>query len=347
MVKPDVLLDFKTCTALKVPSSPLLFPIFEEIAASVAGKTYHDYSTTSDTIVEVWNNAIERFGISWVGLFIDDLFEYEPLGITIEDGPNHPFAVTKYLPAEKKVLDNLRLPDFSRDGRLPVLLESQRRLHKRWEKTVVISKSVAAPFTGLTLLYGIAPVMELLYEDPDFLRRTMAFTESLSIEFSRELIKAGTNIIWLGDCCASSRFLSLDLFREFVFESAKRVITAIHEAGGMVIYHAAENTLPFLEEMSKMGADVLSVESGIDLKIVKQTVGKRVALSGNLDGINLIWHGKPEEIRLEISRLIAEVASQGGVILNTGEGIPKQTSIENLTTLFQTIRDQWPTWNKY
>jgi MtaA/CmuA family methyltransferase len=347
MVKPDVLLDFKTCTALKVPSAPLLFPIFEEIAARCAGQTYHDYSTQSDTIVAVWNDAIGRFGISWAGMFIDDLFEYEPLGITIEDGPNHPFAVTKYLPAEVNVLENLHLPDFNRDGRLPVLLESQRRLRDLWGKNVVISKSVAAPFTGLTLLYGIAPVMVLLFEDPGFLRKTMAFTESLAIEFSRELIKAGTDIIWLGDCCASSRFLSPGLFREFAFEPAKRVISAIHDAGGMVIYHAAENTLPFLEEMSKMGADVLSVESGIDLKIVKQTVGKRVAISGNLDGINLIWHGKPEEIRSEVSRLIAEVASQGGVIVNTGEGIPRQTPVENLTALFQTLRDQWPSCINY
>ena len=197
-----------------------------------------------------------------MGLFIDDLFEYEHLGITIEDGPDHPFAVTKYLPAEQKVLDSLCLPDFKHDRRLPVLMESIRSLRDHWRNNVVISKSVAAPFTGLTLIYGIAPAMLLLYENPDFLRKTMAFTEKLSIEFSRELIEAGADIIWLGDCCASSRFLSLDLFREFACEPAKRVIEAIHKAGGMVIYHAAENRLPFLEVMSEMGADVLSVESG-------------------------------------------------------------------------------------
>jgi len=341
MVKPGILHDFKSCAALNVPSAPLIFPIFEETAASCAGQLYHNYSTQSNTIVEVWNNAIERFDISWVGLFIDDLFEYEHLGITIEDGPNHPFAVIKYLPAEKKVLESLRLPDFKRDGRLPILMESQRRLRDRWGDNVVISKSVAAPFTGLTLLHGIAPVMLLVYENPDLLRKTMAFTESLSIEFSRALIEAGTDIIWLGDCCASSRFLSFDLFREFAYEPAKRVISAIHKAGGMVIYHAAENMLPFLEEMSGMGADVLSVESGIDLEIVKQTVGKRVALSGNLDGINLIWHGRPDEIKREVRRLVVRVASQGGVIVNTGEGIPKQTSLENLDTMFHTIREEW------
>jgi [methyl-Co(III) methanol-specific corrinoid protein]:coenzyme M methyltransferase len=245
------------------------------------------------------------------------------------------------LPAEQNVLDSLHLPDFARDGRLPILMESLRCLRDRWGDNVVISKSVAAPFTGLTLLHGIAPVMLMVYENPDLLRKIMDFTESLSIEFSRSLIEAGADIIWLGDCCASSRFLSLDLFREFAYEPAKRVIAAIHKAGGMVIYHAAENSLPFLEEMSGMGADVLSVEAGIDLGIVKQTVGRKVALSGNLDGINLIWHGKPDEIKREVSRLVVEVASQGGVIVNTGEGIPKQTPLENLDIMFHTIREEW------
>jgi uroporphyrinogen-III decarboxylase len=70
-------------------------------------------------------------------------------------------------------------------------------------------------------------------------------------------------------------------------------------------------------------------------------VGRKVALSGNLDGINLIWHGKPDEIKREVSRLVVEVASQGGVIVNTGEGIPKQTPLENLDIMFHTIREEW------
>jgi uroporphyrinogen decarboxylase len=341
MVKPDILLDFKSCAALKVPCTPLLIPIFEEPANAFAGQLYHNYSTQSNTIVKVWNHVIDRFGISWAGLFIDDLFEYEHLGITIEDGPDHPFAVIKYLPAEQKVLDSLSIPDFNRDRRLPVLMDSIRRLRQHWGNKIIISKSVAAPFTGLTLIHGIAPVMMLLYENPDYLQKTMAFTEKLSIEFSRALIEAGADIIWLGDCCASSRFLSLDLFREFAFEPAKRVIEAIHKLGGMVIYHAAENRLPFLEVMSGMGADVLSVESGIDLAIVKQSVGDRVALSGNLNSVDLIWHGSPDEIKREIKRLVVNVASQGGVIVNTGEGITKQTSHENLTTMFNAIREEW------
>jgi hypothetical protein len=107
IVNPDILDDFKTRTALKAPAVPLIFPIFEGIATACAGQIYHDYSMQSKTIVEVWNHVIKRFGINWVGLFIDDLFEYEPLGIKVEDGPNHPFAVIKYLAAEQKVLESL------------------------------------------------------------------------------------------------------------------------------------------------------------------------------------------------------------------------------------------------
>lgn len=342
MPRPTVMRDLKTCIRRGVPDAPLIFPIFEELAAHQAGETYHNFSTQAATMAKVWNQAIERWDVDWAGLFVDDLFEYEPLGIEIADGPDHPYAVTKYLPAEKSALDHLRLPNFKQDARLPVLLEAQKRIRDRWADQVVVCKSVAAPFSGLTLLYGIDAVMLLIYDDPDFLKKSMVFLEELAIAFSLALIEAGADIIWLGDCSASSRFLSLNTCRELALEPAKRVIAAIQRAGGMVIYHAGENKLPFLEATADLGAEILSVECGIDLAEVKRSVGKRICLSGNLDGIRTLWNGTPAEIGKATRRLVTEIASQGGVIVNTGEGIPQQTPLENLSALFRTIRDEWP-----
>lgn len=334
--------DLKTCIRLGVPEAPLIFPIFEELAAHHAGETYHDYSTKAAVMAGVWDEAIQRFDVDWAGLFVDDLLEYEPLGIEIADGPDHPYAVTKYLPAEKSARDRLRLPNFRKDARLPVLMETQKRIRDRWGDQVVICKSVAAPFSGLTLLYGMDAVMLLIYDDPDFLEKSMVFLEELAIAFSLALIEAGADMIWLGDCSASSRFLSLNAYRELALEPARRVTAAIKQAGGKVIYHAGENKLPFLEETAHLGADILSVEGGIDLAQVKQTAGQRVGLSGNLDAIKLVWNGTPPEIENATRRLVTEVAARGGVIVNTGEGIPEQTPLENLMAMFRTIREAWP-----
>ncbi len=342
MARATVMRDLQTAVGLGVPAAPLVFPIFEGVAARLAGETYHDFSTKAVAMTKVWDQSIERFDVDWAGLFVDDLFEYEPLGIEITDGPDHPYAVTQYLPADQSTLAHLRVPNFRKDARLPALLEAQRRIRERWGNQIVISKSVAAPFSGLTLLCGIPEVMLLVYDDPELLRRLMGFVEELAIAFSLALLAAGADVIWLGDCSASSRFLSLSAYRELALAPAQRVAAAINRAGGLVIYHAGENKLPFLEEMAGVAPDVLSVEAGIDLAAVKRTVGSRVCLSGNLDGVHLLWHGQPPAIEAATRHLVTEVASQGGVIVNTGEGIPEQTPATNLTAMFRTIRAAWP-----
>ncbi|MFH1969545.1 MAG: uroporphyrinogen decarboxylase family protein, partial [Verrucomicrobiota bacterium] len=258
------------------------------------------------------------------------------------DGPDHPYAVTKYLPAEKGALDRLHIPAPKKDGRMPMLLEAQKRIRDRWGDRVVISKSVAAPFSGLTLLYGINNTMLMTCDAPDLLKKSMTFLEELAITWGRALIEAGTDVIWLGDCSASSRFISLEMYREFAMEPARRVISALKQAGGIVIYHAGENRLPFLVETAKLGADILSVEGGINLAEVKNALGPHMALSGNLDGIKEIWQSQPQDIGQRVRQLVRDVAIKGGVIVNTGEGIPEQTPVANVLAMIQGIRNAWP-----
>jgi uroporphyrinogen decarboxylase len=334
--------DLKACIAGRVSKAPLIFPIFEAFLARQAGVSYHDYSTNAVVIARAWDYAIEYFHSDWAGLFIDDLFEYDMLGVETGDGPDRPYAVTKYLPAERSTLDRLRIPNPKNDGRMPLLLEAQKRIRDRWGDRIIINKSVAAPFSGLTLLYGINDIMLIAYDNPEFLKKSMTFMEELVITWGRALLEGGTDVFWLGDASASSRLLSMDMYREFAMEPARRVISALKQMGGIVIYHAAENRLPFLEATAEIGADILSVEAGIDLAAVKKAVGHRVALSGNLDGIKEVWQGQPQDIERKARQLVNDVASQGGVIVNTGEGIPKQTPVENVRAMIRGIREAWP-----
>jgi len=39
---------------------------------------------------------------------------------------------------------------------------------------------------------------------------------------------------------------------------------------------------------------------------------------------------------------VRDVAIKGGVIVNTGEGIPEQTPVANVRAMIQGIRNAWP-----
>jgi uroporphyrinogen decarboxylase len=214
-------------------------------------------------------------------------------------------------------------------------------LRQRWGDRILISGSTAAPFSGLTLLYGLEQTMLLLYDDPDFLRRSMSFIVDLAITWGKAIIEAGGDIVWLGDCSASSRFLPLQAYREMCLEPAQQVTAALKEMGAIVIYHAGENRIPYLEVMSEVGADILSVEAGPDMSEVKETIGDRVTLSGNIDPIHLLWQGTEADIAKEARRLVTEVAYRGGYIVNVGENIPEQTPPEHVEIMIRSIREAW------
>lgn len=333
--------DLKVVCRLGVPEDPLIIPIMDPLGAHLAGFTYEDYSTRPEAMEGAWSSAVEYFDIDWAGMCIDDLFEYEPLGIEVTNAPDLPFAVAKYLPATEDTLSGLRLPDPTREGRMPAHLEAEKRLRDRWGDAILVAGSAAAPFSGLTLLYGIEQTMLLLYDNPDFLRRSMRFVGDLAITWGQAILDASGDVIWLGDCSASSRFVPVNVYREVCLEPARRVAAALKDAGATVIYHAGENRLPHLEAMAEVGADILSVEAGPNMGEVKNAIGDRVALSGNLDSINTLWHGTEEEIEAAVSKLITEVAGRGGYIVNTGENTPEQTPPEHLEAMIRSIREGW------
>lgn len=341
MARETVQNDLKTCCDLGIPPRPLIVPIMDPLAVHLAGVSYSDYSTSAQAMAEVWGNAIERFDLDWAGLLVDDLFEYEPLGIEVTNAPDLPFAVENYLPATPDTLNSLRLPDPNRAGRMPAILEAQQRLRERWGRCILIAGSTAAPFSGLTLLYGIQETLLLLYDDPAFLHRSMGFLEELAIAWGTAMVEGGADVIWLGDCSASSRFIPLNVYREFALQPAKRVAVALREAGATVVYHAGENRVSYLEAMAGTGAQILSVESGVDMAAVKEAVADRICLMGNLDPLNLLWHGTPAEIEATVHRLVTYVASKGGYIVNVGENTPEQTPPQNVETMIRCIRAAW------
>ncbi|RJQ39631.1 MAG: hypothetical protein C4550_04980 [Nitrospiraceae bacterium] len=339
MARKNINRDFATAINLGIPEQMPVLPIaLDQFAAQLSNVSYRQYSTDADILAEAWNKVIERFDLDWAGIFIDDLLEFEPLGIEVTSEDQIPRAVKKYLPATEGILADFRIPDPETDGRMKVNLEAQRLLRQHWGEKILICSSIAAPFTALTLAFGIVPIMTLLYDRPDFLIKSVKFFEELEMLWGQALVEAGADVIWLGDCSASSRFISVDTYEKFALEPAARVAEAIKRAGGNVIYHAAENKLQHLKAMVQAGGDILTIAEYADMNLVKDEIGSDICLMGNLDCIKLILNGTPEEIENEIKKLTEEVALRGGYIVNTAEGIPVQVPIENLEAMINAIR---------
>jgi len=335
-----VLDDIRTCVNLGMPSRLPVMALTEEFDVGQAGMTYEEYAASADSVARVHIHGVETFDYDWACIYIDDCIEFEPLGVETVGSGNIPRSVARFLPATQESIRSLRVPDPHGDGRMPILLDGIRQVRERFGDNILVCGRSPAPFSAATLLYGVQAPMMLMYDDPPLLRDTMAFLIDAAEAFARAQIDAGAHALWVGDCSASSRFISVRHFEEFAAAAASEHIARLKALGALTIYFGAEKDVAHLQATAELGTDIIGLSENADLGECKAAVGDRVCLMGNLDPINVMLNGTPEMVESEVAR-IADVARGGGVLFNTGEGVPIGTPTENVRAMVRALRTAW------
>jgi uroporphyrinogen decarboxylase len=335
MAYKDVLKDIATCAALGVPGRTPVFGIGLHFNIRMAGITHRQYTNDIDAMVRCEAEAVEKFDYDWSLPFPDDFIEIEPLGVITKGQENIPRAAVGYLEASRRTISKLKLPDPSKDGRIPAFLEALKRIKAQLGDHVCLTGHVAAPFTAATLVFGVENTLMLLYNDPGLLHEATAFLTELEILWATAQIRAGADAIWVGDCCASSSFISGDHFSEYAAKPAASVIEQIRKHNAFSFYHAGDKNLSHLKLMADLGASAVNVAEGIDLSRVREVA--KVCLMGNMDPIKILWNGTAQDVAAQTRKIISS-AGRGGFIFNTGEGIVRQTPEENVRAMIRTVR---------
>jgi len=236
-------------------------------------------------------------------------------------------------------LRGLKMPDPEKDGRMPVLLDAIKRVKDEFGDTVCVTGRVAAPFSSVTLLYGIHESMMLMYDDPELLNETVKFFVDLQVMFGIAQIKAGAKALWIGDCNASGHLISVDQYREFALESVRQCCKAYKENNCWSFYHASEHSIPHIIAQAESGIDILSVGPGIDISLAKKAVGNKICLMGNIDPILYLLEKDADAVYEESKRITNIGTMDGGYIFSSGEMIPRDTPEENIIAMIRGARE--------
>ena len=336
MAYPGVMKDIRACAELKKPERVPVFALSEEFDVRWHGKyTYEEVANDANKLTEVWSAAIKEFDYDWAWVQVDDCIEFEVLGVGCVGGGNILRATRDYLPATTETLKNLKIPDPGAAGRMPMKIESIRRLKEIFQDTVCVVGSAAAPYSSAGLLYGLEKPMLLMYEAPGFLRDTMDFFVEMQSTWGLAQIKAGADAIWLGDCNAFSGMLSPKQYRDFALEPCRKVIEKYRKAGGITFLHNSEISLPHVEIECELGADVISIGPAADLEKIKASTEGKTCIMGNLDPIEVLMKSTPGKIEKEVERIMKVGKRGAGYMFNVGEMVPRDTPVENMKAMMQ------------
>ena len=337
MAYPGVVADFRACCELRPPQRLPVFALGLEFSAEAVGLTCAESRTDVGKMVRCQVESVRRFDFDLVEVFPDDYIEFEPLGLRMSTDPERPTMPLEYLPMEAAVLRRFRLPDPQREMRLPVHLEMLRQCKAALGDRACVLGRIAAPFSALGLVYGIDTLLVAMLTEPNLVRDHLRFFVEHQIHFGRAQLEAGADLLWLGDCVADSKFLSPAHYAEFAFPAAAEVGEALTRAGGLVVYHTCETSLPHLAQQVQLPVSAVNVGEGADLATLKAALGGRKCLTGNLDPM-LLRDGTPEAVAQATRDLVRRAAPGGGYVFNTGEGIMRPSPAANVLAMMRAAR---------
>ncbi|MDO9542178.1 MAG: uroporphyrinogen decarboxylase family protein [Kiritimatiellia bacterium] len=331
--------DIKTCIKLGRPSRVPCFPISVMYDYLFFGFSHRQCREEPRGMYEIGMRAVEEFDYDIYMLHPDDLLEYDDTGIVIKFEEDLPPAVSGYLAPNQENLKKLRsLQPDPLKGRLKAYLEGLRLLKKGFSGHVLLVGRIAAPFTTLSLIFGIEETLILMIEKPDFIRNFMDLFLDYNDKVAEAQLAAGADAIWLGDCVSSSHFISADQYKEFAAPYAREAAERIKRRGGIVFYHNAEISIPHFNILSELGFSAVNVGYGVDIALIKNAVGRKVCLMGNLDTIKDLNSKSIQHVKEEVCRIVRIGKQDGGYIFCTGEGITHNTPKANIHAMMEAVR---------
>lgn len=317
-----------------------LMPITMMFACNQIGARYRDYCTDYRVLVEGQLRTVEAYGFDYVNTMSDPAREAADCGAAVEYFDQQPVAILEEqaLLGDKKKLARLKIPDPLGGGRMHNGIKALASFKEKVACEKVIEGWVEGPMAEAADLRGINTVMTDFFDDPGFIRDLFEFVLQMELSFAREQVKAGADVIGIGDAAAS--LVGPRIYEEFVRPFEQRLVSGIQESGARARLHICGNTRKILNGMGQLGCEIVDLDSLAPLSEARQTMGPRQVLLGNINPVTVLRNGAASEV----TSAVAECHRQAGTRFIVGAGceVPRDTPPENLRALCAYAREHRP-----
>lgn len=177
----------------------------------------------------------------------------------------------------------------------------------------------------------------MMYRAPEIAHTLLSKITSTTIDYLIMQAQAGADVLMLFDSWGG--LLSPEAYDCFSLHYMKQIVTALQSNPAtkdkpLILF--SKQAHHAYEKLANTGCQGLGVDWSIDIGAVRQRLaGRRVALQGNLDPAVLL--STPDTVALEAKKVLNAYGTGPGHIMNLGHGIDKETPIENMAALVETV----------
>ena len=319
-------------------------PMIDSVGPRLIGEKNRFKRLSAENQVLVQKRAYELLGLDGLSIEYGLHGIGQAAGTILGDPENTAPPIVEHVLKDLKDVDNLDPECVLRknDPWIDLCCTACEMLVEQMGDVVGTSASLTGPMTAASSIYPISKLLVATRKQPELVHKLLRFSTDALIAVSEEFAKCGVDI-FICDPVASGDIMSEKAYRELVLPYTKELAPAIHKHGVAMGYHICGNTNKITEAMLESGCDMLSVDVKVPLVRAKELGGDKVPIIGNVDPINTMMLGTPDEVREEVMRDIADCAdTPNGYIVSTGCDIPVDTPKENVMAFMDAVREYGP-----
>ena len=295
-------------------------PAVYEHAAALIGRSPWEVSRNGDLLAAAHAEAYLRYQHRPVVVGIDIYnLEAEAWGATVRqpDGNGIP-AIGGTRCSTVSELTRLQLPDPSRDGRLPMVIEAGRSIQTRFPESDV-RIPVSGPFSIASNILGFENLLSDVLTSPDETLTALLYLVDGQVTFCRKIREAGLEVS-LFESAVAPPLLSPRLFRSLVLPP----LTSFLRAAAALFGHPVPciiggNTVDILPSLMETGTGYVICPSETDQSAFMKAMEKYpgVTVRVNMDP-GVFARGDPGKVRSEIDRVAGLARPRPGACVGTG-----------------------------
>lgn len=256
--------------------------------------------------------------------------------------PPWPLPVFK----EPEDIEKVEVPDPRTSGLCPKCLE-----YYKWMKAHTDSAFrhkygyldgwafyMLGPFDTAALLRGVTNFMVDLYLHPDLAEKLLDAVTGWEISWIKLQDEEIGPLRLFNVSDDNSGNISREFFERFVFPYFKRIYDELHFIRFRQLHNDA-NVHHIMDRIPDLGCNVfIAFNPEIDISEFKRRIGDRVCLVGNVDPLEVLLRGTPENVERECRREIEVAAPGGGYCLCSGGEISRGTPAENIDAMISAAK---------
>ncbi|WP_425571133.1 uroporphyrinogen decarboxylase [Olivibacter ginsenosidimutans] len=291
---------------------------------------------TPEIAADVTLLPVDLLGIDAAILFSDILVTAEAMGgeLSFTQGVGPRFANPI---RNEKDIDALSI---AVEEKLRYVADAIRVVQQRLNGAIPLIGFAGAPFTVLSYLVegGSSKDFKLtklfLNNHPALAHKLLDKIATVTITYLNMQIAAGVNALQLFDSWALA--LSWDDYQEFAHQYNVKIIAELKRTGIPIISFCKGSSV-FAPLMAEARPDVISVDWNADLRRIKQTLPKGIAVQGNLDPF--VLYADQAVIKKKIIQLLERMRDEEGFIFNLGHGIMPDIPFDNVKFAVDVIKE--------